>query len=145
MLSCFSHVTNLCEPARLLCPWDSSGKNTGVGYHFLCQGNLPDAGIEPESLTSPALVCRFFTTRATREFNSAVFMEEIAFRHSNRSHKLAVLMQLLLLLLSRFSRVQLLVAPWAAAHQAPPSMGFFRQEYWSGLQLPSPVLMQTSV
>ena len=29
--------------------------------------------------------------------------------------------------------------PWTAAHQAPPSMGFSRQEYWSGLPLPSPV------
>ena len=36
------------------------------------------------------------------------------------------------------SRVQLLVTPWTAAHQAPPSMGFARQEYWSGLPLPSP-------
>ena len=37
------------------------------------------------------------------------------------------------------SRVQLLVTPWTAAHQAPPSMGFSRQEYWSGVPLPSPV------
>jgi len=29
---------------------------------------------------------------------------------------------------------------WTVAHQAPPSMGFFRQEYWSGLPFPSPVL-----
>ena len=36
------------------------------------------------------------------------------------------------------SRVQLLATPWAAAHQAPLSMGFSRQEYWSGLPLPSP-------
>ena len=36
------------------------------------------------------------------------------------------------------SRVQLLVTPWTAAYQAPPSMGFSRQEYWSGLPLPSP-------
>ena len=36
------------------------------------------------------------------------------------------------------SRVQLLAIPWTAAHQAPPSMGFSRQEYWSGLPLPSP-------
>ena len=35
------------------------------------------------------------------------------------------------------SRVQLLATPWTAAHQAPPSMGFSRQEYWSGLPLPS--------
>ena len=38
------------------------------------------------------------------------------------------------------SRVQLLVTPWTAAHQAPPSMGFSRQEYWSGVPLPSPLL-----
>ena len=37
------------------------------------------------------------------------------------------------------SRVRLLATPWTAAHQAPPSMGFSRQEYWSGLPLPSPV------
>ena len=36
------------------------------------------------------------------------------------------------------SHVQLLATPWTAAHQAPPSMGFSRQEYWSGVSLPSP-------
>ena len=36
------------------------------------------------------------------------------------------------------SRVQLFVTPWTAAHQAPPSMGFSRQEYWGGVPLPSP-------
>ena len=36
------------------------------------------------------------------------------------------------------SRVRLLVTPWTAAHQAPPSMGFSKQEYWSGVPLPSP-------
>ena len=35
------------------------------------------------------------------------------------------------------SRVRLLVTPWTAAHWAPPSMGFSRQEYWSGMPLPS--------
>ena len=35
-----------------------------------------------------------------------------------------------------FSRVRLLATPWTAAHQAPPSMGFSRQEYWSGMPLP---------
>ena len=43
----------------------------------------------------------------------------------------------LLLLLSHFSRVQLCATPETAAHQAPLSMGFARQEYWSGLPLPS--------
>ena len=36
------------------------------------------------------------------------------------------------------SHVWLLATPWTAAHQAPPPMGFSRQEYWSGLPLPSP-------
>ena len=36
------------------------------------------------------------------------------------------------------SRVRLFVTPWTVAHQAPPSMGLSRQEYWSGLPLPSP-------
>ena len=38
------------------------------------------------------------------------------------------------------SPVWLLATPWTAAHQAPPSMGFSRQEYWSGLPLPSPFI-----
>ena len=46
---------------------------------------------------------------------------------------------LLLPLLSHFSRVQLFTTPWTAAYQAPLSMGFSRQEYWSGLPLPSPL------
>ena len=46
----------------------------------------------------------------------------------------------LLLLLSRFSRVRLCETPWTAAYQAPLSMGFSRQEYWSGvpLNIPTP-------
>jgi len=39
------------------------------------------------------------------------------------------------------SHVQLLVTPWTATYQAPPSMGFSRQEYWSGVPLPSPSLI----
>ena len=46
---------------------------------------------------------------------------------------------LLLLLLSHFSRVRLCATPETAAHQAPPSLGFSRQEHWSGLPLPSPM------
>ena len=36
------------------------------------------------------------------------------------------------------SRVQVFVTPWTVAHQAPPSMGFSRQEYWRGLPFPPP-------
>ena len=39
------------------------------------------------------------------------------------------------------SRVQLFATPWTAAYQAPPSVGFSRQEYWSGVPLPSPSLL----
>ena len=49
------------------------------------------------------------------------------------------LLLLLLLLLSRFSRVRICVTPEMAAHQAPPSLGFSRQEHWSGLPFPSPM------
>ena len=45
----------------------------------------------------------------------------------------------MLLLLSHFSRVQLCVTPYMAAHQAPSSLGFSRQEQWSGLTFPSPM------
>ena len=43
------------------------------------------------------------------------------------------------------SRVRLLATPWTAAHQAPPSMGFSRQEYWSGLALPYPFMIKSSL
>ena len=69
------------QPTRLPCPWESSGKNTGVDCHFLLQC------MKVKSL----------------------------------------------------SHVQLLATPWTAAHRAPPSMGFSRQEYRSGVPLPSPL------
>ena len=49
---------------------------------------------------------------------------------------------LLLLLLSCFNHVWLSATPWTAAHQAPPSMGFSRQEYWSGVPLPSGITVE---
>ena len=64
------------QPTRLLHPWDSPGKNTGVGCHFLLQ-------------------C--MKVRSESEVAQS----------------------------------------WTAAYQAPPSMGFSRQEYWSGVPLPS--------
>ena len=71
------------DPTRLPSPWDSPGKNTGVGCHFLLQ--CVKVKSERKSLTC----VRPFAT------------------------------------------------PWTAAYQAPPSMGFSRQEYWSGVPLPS--------
>ena len=73
MLSYFSHV-QLCNPmacsppgpSRLLCPWDSPGKNTGVGCHVLLQGIFLSHRLNP-SLMSPALAGEFLTTSTTLE------------------------------------------------------------------------------
>ena len=54
-------------PARLLCPRDSPGKNTGVGCHALPPGNLPDPGIEPMSPAAPCIAGRFLTTEPPGE------------------------------------------------------------------------------
>ena len=57
----------------------------------------------------------------------------------------------MLLLLCRFSRVQLFATPWTVAHQAPLSVGFPRQEYWKGLpcsppgDLPNPGIKSASL
>ena len=56
-----------------------------------------------------------------------------------RRMKLEHFLTLLLLLLSRFSHVQLCATPETAAHQTPRSLGFSRQEHWSGLPFPSPM------
>ena len=152
------------QPTRLPRPWDSPGKNTGVGCHFLLQcmkvksesevaqscltlatpwtatyqappsmgfskqkywsrltfptpGDLPDPGIEPELLHVSCIAGRFFTVEPPVKTHHGL---------------------LLLLLLSCFSHVRLCATPWTTAYQAPPSMGFSRQEYWSGVPLPSP-------
>ena len=55
------------QPIRLLCPWDSPGKNTGVGCHALLQGIFPTQGSNSHLLTSQALTGGFFTTSATWE------------------------------------------------------------------------------
>ena len=86
LLSRFSRVqlcaTHRRQPTRLPRPWDSPGKNTGVGCHFLLQYMK----VKVKSL----------------------------------------------------SHVQPSATPWTTAFQAPPSMGFSRQEYRRGMPLPSP-------
>ena len=53
--------------ARLLCPSNFPGKNTGVGCHLLLQGNLPDPRIKPSSPVSLTLAAGFFTNSVTCE------------------------------------------------------------------------------
>ena len=76
--------------------------------------DLPNPGIEPTSLKSPALTGGFFTTSITWE---APIWNSVC-------------------MLSHFSCVQLFVTPWTVACQAPLSMGFSRQKFWSGLPFP---------
>ena len=52
------------QPARLICPWNFPGKNTGVGCHFLLQRIFPSQRSNLHLLASPALVDGFFTTSA---------------------------------------------------------------------------------
>ena len=66
----FSHVHFFVTPwtiypARLLCLWNSPVKNTEVGLPFPSPGDLPNPGLEPTSLASPALAGGFFTTSTT--------------------------------------------------------------------------------
>ena len=56
-----------CIPTRLLCPWDSPGKEYWSGLPCPPPGHLPDPGIEPASPTSPILASGFFATGATLE------------------------------------------------------------------------------
>ena len=73
VLSHFSHLQlfatrGLWPPPRLPCPWDSPGKNAGVGCHALLQGIFPTQRSSPfMSLTSPEWACGFFTTSTAWE------------------------------------------------------------------------------
>ena len=75
-------------------------------------------------------------TPKCHHYNLTQPKKESFFSPINLSHRY---LQRLLLLLSHFSRVRLCATPWTAAYQALPSMGFSRQEYWSGVPLPSPL------
>ena len=73
---------------------------------------------------------RWQPTRLPHPWDSPGTLEWVAISFSN-AWKWKVKVKLL-------SHVWLLATPWTAAYQAPPSMGFSRQEYWSGVALPSP-------
>ena len=120
------------QPTRLRHLRDSPGKNTGVGCHFLLQcmkvKSESEVAQSCPTLRDP-MDCSLPGSSAHGIFPARVLeWGAIAFSISTT-----------LLLLSRFSRVRLCETSWTAAHQASPSMGFSRQEHWSGLSFPSPV------
>ena len=114
--------------ARLLCPWDFPGKNSGGGCHCLLQRDLPNPGME---VASPALVGRLFTTEplAKPTVNNALV-------HIQKSLRVNILRVCIICVLSHFSCVQTLCNPLDCSKPGSSVHGFSRQEYWSGL--PSP-------
>ena len=111
-------VSNSLQPyrlqlARLLCPWDCPGKNTGVGCHVHLQGIFLIYGSNPQLLC--LMLCgQILYCQSGGTLISSTYM------------------------LSHSSCVALFVTLWTVAHQAPLSIGFSRQEYWSGLPCHSP-------
>ena len=133
---CFSHVW-LCpwphrqQPTRLPHPWDSSGKNTGVGCHFLLQcvkvkresevaQSCPTLR-DPMGCSLPGSSVHGILQARTLEWFAISFSNAWKWKGKMKS----------------LSHIRLVVTPWDAAYQAPPSLGFSRQEYWSGVPLPS--------
>ena len=119
-------------------PWDFPGKNTGVGCHFLLQGIFLTQGSNLGLLHCRQILyhlshCSYFAHHTLLSWAT----RNVFFVYMNSF--LFVFLLLLLLLLSCFSHVRLCETPETAAHQAPPSLGFSRQEHWSGLPFPSPM------
>ena len=106
---CVRDVISIESPS-LLCPWDSPGKGTGVGGHAVLQGIFPTQGWNPGLL----------------HYRWILYHLSHQGRPSNKLKCLSL------------SRVRVFATPWTVAHQAPPSVGFSRQQYWSGLPCPPP-------
>ena len=115
------------QPTRLHRPWDSPGKNTGVGCHFLLQ--CMKVKSESEVMSDPQRPHGLQPTRLLHPWDFPGKSTGVGCHRLLRNNTL---------LLSCFSRVQLFATPWTVAYQASPSMGFSRQECWSGLPFPSP-------
>ena len=111
------------QPPRLPCPWDSSGKNTGVGCHFLLQ--CVQVKRESEVAQSCPTLCDPIDSSPPGSPVPGVLqartLEWVAISFSN-AWQWKVKVKLL-------SCVRLVETSWTAAYQAPPPMGFSRQEY----------------
>ena len=101
-------------PTRLHGPWDFPGKNTGAGCHSPLQGIFQTQGSNPSLF-------------------GLLHWQANSLPRSHLGSPVASISEV-----SEVARcVRLFATPWTVPHQAPPSMGFSRQEYWSGLPFPS--------
>ena len=126
-----SHFNRVCLFATLWTVACQAPLSTGFsrqeywnGLPCPAPGDIPNPGIEPMSLTSPALAGGFFTTSATWKAWSYV------------SVCVCVLSVCMCTHAQSLSHVWLCATLWTVAYQAPLSMEFFRQGYWSGLPFP---------
>ena len=175
------------QPTRLPSPWDSPGKNTGLGCHFLLQSmevkSESEVAQSCPTLSDPmdcplpgSSVHGIFQARVL-EWGTIAFSQILLARSRLLIHAAAAkslqscptlcdpvdgsppgspvpgILQARTLewvaisfsnawkwkvKVKSLSRVRPSATPWTAAYQAPPPMGFSRQEYWSGVPLPSP-------
>ena len=106
-----SVLSDSLRPNGLYSPWNSPGQNTGMGSFSLLQGIFPTQG------SNPGLPhCRQILYQLSHNRSPVYSISEV----------------------KSLSRVCLFAILWTVAYQAPPSMGFSRQEYWIGLPVPSP-------
>ena len=134
LLSHFSRVRLCVTPetaaTRLPRPWDSPGKNTGVGCHFLlqCMKVKRESEVAQSCPTlSDHMDCSPPGSPVPGNLQARI-LELVAIFFSNAWKWKGKVKSL--------SRVWFLATPSIRAYQAPPSMGFSRQEYWSGVPLP---------
>ena len=119
------------QPMRLPRPWDSPGKNTGVGCHFLlqCMKVKTESEVAQSCPTLSNPMDCSLPGSSIHGISQARVLEWGAITFSGMKAISSV--QLL-------SSVRLFATPWTIAHQALLSMGFPRQEYWNGLPFPPP-------
>ena len=112
-------MSNSLRPQGLYSSWDSPGQNTGVLSLFLLQGIFPTQG-------SNLRLLRLLHWQAG---SLPLAPPGKPYEKGESERKIKV---------NSLSCVRLFVTSWTVAYQAPPSMGFSRQEYRSGVPLPSP-------
>ena len=123
LLSHFSSVQLCATPQTAAhqapCPWDSPGKNTGVGCHFLlqCMKGKRESEVAQSCPTLRDPMDGSLPGSSIHGIFQARVLEWGALQTSVQS----------------LSRVRLFTTPWTAAYQVPLSMGFSRQEYQRGL------------